>query len=157
MNLMQRVHEKHLVLMQKTLDTLSGLLKITPVELLTSRTDGPDGWNILEVLCHLRDFDEVFHQRMVRIQTEDTPQLQPVNHEALVTERDYKHQNPQQVYAALTASRHAMLNFLKTLTDDQWQRAGVHPTYGEWTMTDAVMQVGHHDANHIEQIIRILA
>lgn len=36
------------------------------------------------------------------------------------------------------------------------ERAGIHPKRGHFTMTDAVIQVGHHDCMHLEQITRIL-
>jgi len=36
-------------------------------------------------------------------------------------------------------------------------RVGVHPKYGHFTLTDAVMPIGIHDALHIEQVAKILA
>ena len=47
--------------------------------------------------------------------------------------------------------------FFADLTSEQWDRAGVHPEYGHFTMTNAVMQVGVHESVHIEQIAKILA
>jgi len=47
--------------------------------------------------------------------------------------------------------------FFASLTPEQWARDGVHPEREGFTMTDAVMQVGLHDLDHLEQITRILA
>lgn len=156
MALLDRVREKHIGLMGKTLDTLANILQTESEERLQTLRDGEAGWTVTEILCHLRDFDEIFYQRAVRIVSEDNPQLQPVNYEALVIERQYNQQHPHEVYETLRQSRQQFIAFFKALTAEQWERAGVHPAYGEWTLTDAVMQVGHHDANHIEQITRVL-
>lgn len=156
MGLMTRVRQRHIVLMAKTLDTLGNVLKTISDDDATRYTDGPDGWCVLEVLCHLRDFDEIFHQRAVQIVEKNQPMLTRYDHEALAIERRYREQNITQVYVDLVKSRRAFIEFFAALTDEQWDRAGIHPESGVFTLTDALMQVGHHDANHIEQITRIL-
>ena len=46
---------------------------------------------------------------------------------------------------------------LQPITAADWERGGVHPERDNFTMTDAVMQVGLHDLDHLEQITRVLA
>jgi hypothetical protein len=41
--------------------------------------DGPDGWSILEIMCHVRDFQEIFMTRATRMLNEDMPILVPVD------------------------------------------------------------------------------
>jgi hypothetical protein len=157
MGLMNRVRKRHIRLMSKTLDTLGNVLKyVTPAQ-ATGPTDGPEGWSVLEVLCHLRDFDEIFHQRAAMIVEQTYPLLTAYDQDAIAVERDYKAQNITQVYVDLVKSRRAFIEFFEALEDHQWDRAGVHPEYGHWSLTDCVMQVGLHDNDHIEQITRILA
>lgn len=157
MGLMNKVRRRHIKLMSKTVDTLGNVLKyVTPAH-ATVPTDGPGGWSVLEVLCHLRDYDEIFHQRAVRILEEPYPTLTAYDQNALVKERNYKTQNITQVYVDLVKSRRAFTEFFEGLSDDQWDRAGLHPENGHWTLTDCLMQVGHHDSDHLEQITRILA
>jgi len=57
----------------------------------------------------------------------------------------------------LRASRARFIAFFQSLSGEQWARAGIHPEKGDFTMTDALMQVSSHDLVHLEQIARILA
>ncbi len=154
-----RIRQRHISLMEQTLQTLSHVLR--PVSQSTATTlrdahDGPKGWTVLEVLCHLRDYDGIFRHRAELMVREEYPHLPGYDHEALVRERNYNGQELRQVWAELAQSRQATVAFFRSLTDDQWPRAGVHPERGHFTLTDAVVQVGTHDCVHIEQITRIL-
>lgn len=156
MGLMTRVRVRHITLMSKTLDTLGNVLKTVTDEQATTLTDGPDGWTVLEVLCHLRDFDEIFFERARQMVEKNQPVFISYDQNALAVERKYKEQNITQVYVDLVKTRRAFIEFFQGLTDETWDRTALHPRDGLWTLTDSLMQIGHHDANHIEQITRIL-
>jgi hypothetical protein len=155
--LIDRVRARHILLLQRTLDMMDHLLRSTPVEDLTRYTDGPDGWSALEILCHLRDFDDIFYNRVLRILNEDVPLLDAADHEGLVAERDYIHEDPTRAFMQLHEARHRFIHLFESLTPDQWNRMGIHPENGDWSVTDALMQVGHHDVNHLEQMTRVLS
>lgn len=160
MTTMTLVRQRSIALMQKTLDTLTNIMQNVDDHMavtLRDPHDGDKGWTTLEVLCHLRDFDEFFHGRAVMMRDQGHPQLPAYDHEALAIERRYNEQNPAEVLADLQQKRARFVTFFQNLTDEQWERTGVHPERDSFDMTDAVMQVGHHDAIHIEQITRILA
>lgn len=160
MTTMTLVRQRSIGLMQKTLDTLTNILqKVDDHTAVTLRdpNDGDKGWTTLEVLCHLRDFDEFFHGRVLMMRDQEHPQLPAYDHESLAIERHYNEQNPAQVLADLQQKRARFVALFQSLTDEQWERTGIHPERDSFDMTDAVMQVGHHDAIHIEQITRILA
>lgn len=156
MSILDKVHQKHLNLMQITLATLGSLIKITPAEHWHDRTDGADGWTASEALGHLVDADRIFAGRVRLMLAEDQPPLTVFDHDQLVIDNDYKHADPHALYATLKASRAELVALLESLTPEQWARTGTHPNYGEWTMTDSAMQVGIHDSIHIEQITRTL-
>src|SRR3954464_15359512 len=101
------IRQKHITLMQTTLDTLGNVLApISQVVATTLRDgrDGPKGWTIVEVVCHLRDFDGFFQQRTQLMLHQENPQLPAYDHEALAIERHYIEQEVYQVYAELVAS-----------------------------------------------------
>lgn len=154
--LVRDVRNRHVWLMGKTLEILRHILRDVGQEQAQTLRDGSEGWTVLEVLCHLRDFDRIFHDRALLMIEQDTPELVPQDHEALATEHRYNEQLLDVVFAELVASRHNFIEFFKTLDDEQWSREGKHPERDRFTMTDAVMQVGLHDCDHIEQITRIL-
>lgn len=153
---LERVRKKQIELMRKTCDTLGNILAKVSQETATTLRDGPDGWTILEIVCHLRDFDGFFYRRVRMIMNQDHPPLPAFDHEALAIERAYNQQNLAQAYADLRESRQSFIEYFESLESNQWERAGIHPEQGRFTLTDAAMQVGNHDANHIEQITRIL-
>lgn len=157
MGLMTKIRKRHIALMQKTADVLGNILKSISQEQATTLRDGEGGWTMLETLCHLRDYDEIFYTRAQMIIEQEYPVLPAYDQEALVIERKYNEQDMKQVYVDLVKSRHRFVEFFDMLTNEQWERAGQHPEEGHFTMTDVVMQVSRHDLNHIEQITRILA
>ena len=121
--------------------------------------DGADGWNVLEIVCHLRDYQAIFAERIRRILEEDRPTFTPYDEKArlaLVIENDYANQNLRAVLDAYLATRHRIVERLAPLDDDQWRREG---KFADDDIVDLTMPVVHtllHDADHTEQIARIL-
>lgn len=160
MTTMKVVRARSVGLMQKTRQSLSHLLADvdeTTAVTLRDPNDGDKGWTTLEIVCHLRDFDEIFYQRAVRMRDETDPQLAAHDHEQMAVDRAYNTQVLSEVWRDLDAKRGRFVRFWQDLDEAQWQKTGQHPERDSFDMTDAVMQVGWHDVNHIEQITRILA
>jgi hypothetical protein len=153
------LRKRHISLMEQSLSILGNLLADVSQETATTLrdlNDGDKGWTTVEVLCHLRDYDTIFRQRAERIVNEENPRFAPSDHEALARERRYNEQDLRQVYVDLVQSRAQTLAFFQQLTNEQWERAGIHPERGPFSMTDACVQVGTHEILHLEQILRIL-
>ena len=150
------LQQRQLTLMRHSCDILGHILPGLSQETATTLRDGPDGWTILEVVCHLRDYDLIFRDRVVMMLEQEYPTLPYYDHEALAIERHYNDQNLGQVYSDLRQSRAAFIELFAGLSEAQWQRSGVHPERGHFTMLDAAVQVGTHEVNHLEQITRIL-
>ncbi len=150
------IRKRHVKMMRTTRDILRNVIQpVTPVQASTLR-DGPEGWTILEVICHLRDFDGFFYDRAMMMLEKEYPTLPAYDHEALAIERGYNQQDLRQAFAALSESRDRFVEFFKGLSNEQWAKSGIHPERGHFTMTDAAIQICTHDAAHIEQITRIL-
>jgi hypothetical protein len=154
------LRQRHIGLIHNTLITIGNVLKpVSQAQSVTMRDakDGLKGWSILEIVCHLRDFDVIFAQRANKILTMPQTLLPAYDHEALVIEHAYHTQILAQVYSDLVRSRLAFIEFFRGLNDDEWERCGIHPERGNFSLTDSLVQVGTHDCVHIEQITRILA
>ena len=154
-----RTRKSHIRLMFNTLAVLTYILEdVDPARATTLRdpNDGDKGWTTLEVLCHLRDDDRIFLDRARLMLAQADPRLPGYDHEHLAVERRYNEQELAAVLADLQKSRAEFIAFFEALDEVQWQRAGVHPERGRFTMDDALMQVGQHDALHLEQMTRIL-
>ncbi|MCY4464718.1 MAG: DinB family protein [Chloroflexi bacterium] len=151
------VRARQVISMRLTLKSLGHIVARLGDEQARSLRDGVDGWSIMEIVCHLRDFDEIFYQRAQMMLAQDHPQLPAYDHEAMAIERNYQADSLVEAYGALQTSRARFVDFFKGLTAEQWARGGTHPERDSFSMTDAAMQVPLHDLDHIEQITRVLA
>lgn len=142
--------------MQQTVKTISHILTTVSQETATTLRDGPGGWTILEVLCHVRDFDIFFYERAVMMLNQEHPTLPAYDHEQIAIDQRYNEQDLRRALADLLASRARFVALFQGLTTAQWERTGIHPERDHFGLTDAAIQVGHHDVVHIEQITRIL-
>lgn len=151
-----QMRERQISAMRLSCEILGHILRNVSADEARSLRDGPDGWSIIEIVCHLRDFDEIFHSRAMMMLEGDHPQLPAYDHEAMAIERDYQAESLADAYGALQASRARFAAFFEALTPAQWARGGDHPERDSFSMTDALMQVSAHDLDHLEQITRVM-
>jgi uncharacterized damage-inducible protein DinB len=135
---------------------LQGLLQSVDQDWAEEATDGADGWSVIEVVCHLRDFEQIFFDRAQQTLAEDEPVLTPRDHEAMVREGDYQHQELCEALTDLRETRRAFLQWMEALTPMQWQRQALHPENGPMTILDMALQTTLHDVTHLDQISRAL-
>lgn len=143
--------------MENGLKTMTAFVRVTPSADLTSYKDGGTGWTVVQVLCHLRDFEAVFLERMRLMETQDNPALPFPQPDALAAEKAYADQNVHEVLREFAANRAAYLEYMKGLDESVWERKGIHPVRGEFTPHDQLFLTTHHDILHLEQMTRILA
>lgn len=145
--------------LEQSCKTLGHMLADLSQEQARTIRDGDDGWSVLEILCHLRDYQAIFAERIRRILDEDLPIFRPYDETArlgLVIENDYANQDLRAVIADYSAARRQMIDLLASLDADQWRREG---GFAVDDIVDLTMPVVHtllHDADHTEQIARIL-
>lgn len=142
--------------MRKSADVLHLLLKDVSQEQATAARDGADGWNVVEIMCHLRDFDEIFFARGKRLASVMNPSLAPYDHQQLAIDNDYANQQLAEALSAFMDNRAEFIAWLKERERHEWLNVGKHPKMGKMTLLDQALQVYQHDLDHTEQIIRIL-
>src|SRR5688572_25651497 len=105
------IRRRHIWLMRTSAKTISHILKNLTKEELTTLREGENGWTILEILAHLRDFDGIFRHRAQMMLSQENPQLPAYDHEAMAIDRAYNQQNLAEVLAQYQASREETVNF----------------------------------------------
>lgn len=152
MNFEQNLHI--LAIHQETLEHLTGL--VTPEEARTFR-DSPEAWTILEVMCHLKDFEVVFTERVEAMLKKITPTFTVFDQHKAVLENNYSEQPLREVVQAFGLYRERTISVFKNLEPQQWQRMGLHPKKGRMSVADMPENLVFHDSKHIRQVSRLLA
>ena len=141
--------------LESTADELAAVIRGQSEAVLARRPDAKN-WAAKEVICHLRDAEELFMTRFEQIAAMDDLKLMSPTPDRWAEERQYLKNDAQQAAGAFRRRRDESLELLKTLTPEQWKRAGVHATRGPVSIGDFVTLMAWHDENHLEQLKRAL-
>jgi uncharacterized damage-inducible protein DinB len=152
----QFVRERIIATLKRNQTILDGILHGLSQADATSSTDGPDGWTVLEVICHLRDLEKIYAGRITSMLTGENPTFPKVDPPALAKERNYAGDDLRTARATLLEYRRGTLTALAALTSEQWAMTGTHGVYGSQTVEVLAFQIVTHDLDHMEQITRIL-
>jgi len=116
------------------------------------RRPSPDEWSILEVCCHLRDAAQEEGVRIRRLVEEVEPTLEPYDQEEWARERNYQDEDPGRVRTAQRAFWGGLAYQLEGLTDEHWERAGIHPEIGRVTVRSRAERQVEHGQAHLTQL-----
>ncbi len=137
-------------------DELGRSLTNRPLEdLMQPSRDG--GWGVIEILCHLRDWDEIFLDRFRQTVDQERPFLPAYDDELWPIERDYRGQDPRKVFERFRDLRAELVALLEQLAAEGWQRPAEHGAHGEVTLHWMADQVCDHDHEHLDQVREALS
>ena len=154
---------------------LAALVTGRPAAALSRRPD-PGSWSATEIVCHLRDVEELFLVRFQTILADDDPLIltfgatpealarwgiggeigHPLDPDRWAEERQYARHDHAEALAAFVRRRREVIALLDGLTVAQWRRGGVHQARGRMTLDAWVASLAGHDDNHLDQIKRTL-
>ena len=116
----------------------------------------PDKWSVGEILAHLAE-DEIATAWRYRQMVEHSGiELAGFDQDLWAGLGDYRGRTPSDSLTLFKLLRESNLTFLEHLTPAQWECCGIHAERGRITVRDLAAHMAGHDANHIEQIRRIL-
>ena len=152
----RRPRAVRLVRLGRTADELAAALRGADPAALTRKPDERN-WAPIEILCHLRDAEASFLDRLRQIMATDEPRFPPVNPDRVAEERRYLEQPVGAALEAFHRHRDASLTFFATLADADWARAGHQmDSRGRRTIDDFLGVMAWHDENHLAQLARAL-
>ena len=122
---------------------------------LSKRPDEKN-WAAKEVICHLRDTEELFFSRFQNILAMNEPKLFPADAERWAAERQYLRNDIHEALGAFRKRREETLQFLRGLQPDQWNRVGIHSKYGPLSIEKFVELMVNHGDDHLAQLKRAL-
>ncbi len=118
--------------------------------------DGNDGWNTVEIISHLADWDGIYASRIRNAVTEDRPMMVTYDPLARFESQGYASRTLDEALLWFTERRSELIDLLRSLEPDQWMRKSIHPENGELSVYDIAYNVCLHDINHIEQIFKAI-
>ena len=142
-------------LQSQTPGVLAGLLANASRGQLTTRPR-PDKWSIGEILAHLAEDEIATAWRYRQMVERSGVELPGFDQDLWARLGDYATRVPEESLALFRLLRTANLQFLGQLTPGQWECYGFHAERGRISVRDLAVHMAGHDANHIEQIRKIL-
>src|SRR5713101_3173564 len=167
--------ERQLTRLAGTADELTEAIRNRSAAQLARRPDAAN-WSATEIICHLRDVEELFRIRFHTILALDDPQIltfsaqpaalaawgiagrvgHPLDPDRWAEERQYARSDPNQALTAFRRQRRETVVLLESLTDAQWLRGGIHLRLGRLTLGDWAASLAGHDDNHVDQLTRAI-
>lgn len=126
-----------------------------PDDLARPATDG--GWGVVEILPHLRDWEEIYFDRVGKVIQEDEPYLPSYDDTLWSIERDYRSQDPAEALEAFKRTRMRMIELMRSLPASAWSRKAEHGHFGSITLQWLANYIVDHDQEHWQQIRDALA
>ena len=152
----QQTREQRLQRLTRTADQLSTAIKGQAETVLARRPDAKN-WAAKEVICHLRDTEEMFNARFELIVAMDTdPKLVGPSADRMAEERQYLRNDAVEAIGAFRRRREENIDYLRKLTPTQWDKGGTHPVRGRMTIDTFLTLMAWHDDNHLDQLKRAL-
>ena len=98
------------------------------------------GWGMVEILPHLRDWEEVHHQRIGLMLIEESPILECLDDSLWSIEHDYSAQDPLKAVAEFRELRTALIAAATEFDDGAWSRPAILDCVGKvdvhWVLND---------------------
>ena len=152
----KQTREQRMERLARTADQLDAAIDGQRDAALARRPDAKN-WAAKEVVCHLRDTEEVFGARIEQILAMDVdPKWGDSNADRMAEERQYLRNDAGEALAAFRQRRLETLQMFGKITGAAWEKGGIHPVRGRFTI-DAILSImAWHDDNHLDQLTRAL-
>lgn len=119
--------------------------------------EAPGAWSILQVLRHLADSEIVYGYRLRLIAGSDRPEIVGYDQETWADVLEYHRGTVADALEDYASARRGTIRFLRSLSDEAWDRVGVHNERGEESIRRIVALLAAHDIGHEQQIERVRA
>jgi DinB family protein len=113
-----------------------------------------DKWSPQESLAHLARYNEVFLERMHLILSENNPALPRYRAEEDPEWERWRQLSYRDLMERLAELREQLVDELKLLSDEDFERVGVHPRFGELSLSQWLEFFLVHEGHHLYLIFQ---
>lgn len=150
--------DKSIEILGSTPETLHGFLNPLSEE-WTSKNEGGDSWSVYDIMGHLIHGEKTdWIPRLEKILSPHSDKsFEPFDRFAQFKSSEGK--SLAQLLDEFKILRYKNLELLrsKNLSDEDLELKGIHPAFGEVTLSQLLAAWTVHDLNHIAQIMRVMA
>lgn len=144
-----------LEVLRTTPDVLAREIAPHPASILRRRPyEGK--WTPCEIIGHLSDTEFVYGYRVRMVQSQDRPQLFPMDQDQWVVGQHYNERDPIELIEQFRALRRITIVMWKNVAPEQFDRIGLHAERGEESLRTMLKMHAGHDLSHIDQFMRYL-
>jgi uncharacterized damage-inducible protein DinB len=136
-------------------DFLAEALRGVDLGSLADKT-APGKWSAHEQLAHLARYHQIFLQRIERILSEQAPAFSRYCAEEDPEWTTWSGLPTQQVLARLSSMRTKLMARLRSLTEGDFKRTGVHPKFGAMSLSLWLEFFLVHEAHHLYVVLQLV-
>jgi hypothetical protein len=112
-------------------------------------------WSAREIVHHLGDSESTSAFRFRKLLVEDNPTIEGYDEALFAVKLRYNERDMAPALEAFRSSRETTRQLFSTMSEDDWQRAGVHTESGPYSMEKWLQLYSEHAHNHASQIERL--
>ncbi len=115
------------------------------------KTD-PNRFSAREGVCHLADWEPIMLAR-IKVGVE-TPggRIEAYDEGQMALDHDYQSKDPKAELARFKADRQKTIQYLSSLSKEDFSKTVMHPERGEMTVNDLAHMLVSHDVYHLEHL-----
>jgi uncharacterized damage-inducible protein DinB len=116
----------------------------------------PDKWSAHEQLAHLARYHQIFLQRIDRILSEQAPEFPRYRAEDDPEWPAWSGLPAAQLLVRLSSMRAKLMARLRSLSDEDFERSGVHPRFGRMSLSLWLEFFLVHEAHHLYMVLQLV-
>ena len=149
---------KSIEILKRTPDVLIAMLHNLSTD-WTLRNEGGETWSVFDIVGHLIEGEKTDWIPRMEIILSDKPDKTFEPFDRFAQFEESKGKSLTQLLDEFKRLRHSNIEHLrsKNLTDQNNEEKGIHPAFGEITLSQLLSTWTVHDLNHIAQISRVMA
>jgi uncharacterized damage-inducible protein DinB len=136
-------------------DFLAEALRGVSPESLSRRVI-PEKWSAHENLAHLARYHEIFLNRIEKILREPAPLLRGYRAEEDPEWPKWVSMPSQQMLASLSSLRTKLMARLRSLSEEDFSRTGIHSRFGEMTLALWLEFFLVHEGHHLNVVLHLV-
>jgi hypothetical protein len=136
-------------------DFLAVTLKGVAIDTLSTRVI-PGKWSAHEQLAHLARYHQVFLQRIDRILSENAPEFPRYSAEDDPEWPAWTSLPTSQLLVRISSMRAKLMARLRSLSEEQFERTGVHSRFGAMSLSLWLEFFLVHEAHHLYVVLQLV-